>query len=187
MPNAKKSNFVTGKYPRRTKRRSLGDAFYFDPDAWARLEESIFNQKGPTRRGDKRPREEVARLWASRRRNQAARTLAATEHWHEARSRIRRVDLVGVILAAWFDRQACYGERDLVRLSGIKRSPLSAALRRMEGLGLIERRLNPAYVGKLDPIQRAALGAGNVEPKFLWRLSDAGLKRKRAGENKPSG
>jgi DNA-binding MarR family transcriptional regulator len=162
MPGRKKSDFVTAKYPR------LRDPFYFDPDAWARLEAWVAGKKDRTRRGDKRPREEVERMRASFLRNRKARQEAAAERSHAARR--AKVALPGAlireVLCAW-DPDACYGSGDIARVTGIDRHKIDGVLRPLEARGYIERLRNEAFERN-----------GGTEPEFLWRLTEQGAQKR---------
>lgn len=177
MPNAKKFEFVPPKYPRRRKQRSVSDPFYFDAEAWARLEAEVYGRKLPTMKGDKRPRAEVERKMASQRANKLRRQEAflAKRDAERRAARYAGPALSDRLLDAMAPG-AWYGERDLCEAVGLPPDAVKPTLyQKLARRGLVARKRNPAWAGKLDPIRRKVLGAGNVEPLVLWGLTEKGI------------
>lgn len=181
MPNAPKYDFVAPKYPRRAKRRSVSDPFYFDPDAWARLEAAVAGRKTRTLKGDKRPAEEVERKMDSQRANKLRRQEAQLEA-REVERRARRYagpNQAHMILDAMAPGH-WYGERDLCVATGLARVKVGAILhQRLAPSGQVSKLRNPDWQGRLEPRARALLGAGNVEPKYLWGITAQGEQTKK--------
>jgi hypothetical protein len=172
-PGTKKTKFVTGKkYP-----PLRGDLFYFDQEAWEILVAAA--RQGAVRpglRGDAVPME-IRRAWGrkgpeAQKRRKAERAIAIADarlkerkaayivkHLKRPGPRDRERVLSVMAPGQW------YGSPDIATLLG---APINDGPHRtlalMRRRGIVTRARNPDFKGY----------AGNVEPAYLWRLTELG-------------
>lgn len=155
-------------------------AFVWEPIDWSALAAHYRDVSRRTRKGDKRPREEVERQKAARRENIRRRQREATERRYAAtRKRIRgrwrfEAALQAMAPGCW------YGSVDVGHAIGLKTREAFTTLLRLEACGLVERAQNPEWA---EHVYRKGIGIhrqARREPKWLWGLTGAGEARRNA-------
>jgi hypothetical protein len=156
-----------------------------DPDEWLatiwRLLDEADQTWRFTKKGDKRPRYDVAKSVASKKRIRAERRQAVIDRTlAAARKRNLCRAMPGQSIA---DRmlQAMrpgewYGMGDIARMARIHKSGRGKVHQVLLRRGWIEKAKNPAFRGTLDPWQ--IMAGAEPEPQHLYRLTDAGLNAK---------
>lgn len=155
-------------------------AFAFEPIDWAALAERYRERSRWTKKGDKRPREDVERQMASRRANKRRRQKAIWEARHESAPRLRQRSWEGETLAL-MEPGNWYAATDLAKVLGVPTRVVSAACVRLRNAGFLEKAKNPdrkphEYRKGLTVPQQAVR-----DPEWLWRLTDRGEARKAQG------
>lgn len=168
MKKAKVSSFEPG-----LKKRVGADLWRFTPEDLARLMAAAADQPRP---GWHHANTNAARAkaQATRRRTKVERQRAITVAWHAAHAvkdmARQRNGATARVLDAMRLSGEWLGVRDVIRLSGVSRNSVHAIMyQKLAPWGFVERTQNPAYVGSGTPWTRWSLGAGVVEPRFLWR------------------
>lgn len=134
-----------------------------------------------TKKGDKRPPEDVERMMASRRRTIKAKQALAAERIEAARRATRAAKISDGPIADRMLRAMepgkWYGMGDLMRLAGTDRSGRSKVHQVLKAGGWIEKAANPRYAGPVNPFRIIEMGE-EPEPKHLYRLTQAGEVRR---------
>lgn len=152
-----------------------------DPDEWLaniwRLLDEADQTWRFTKKGDKRPLEDVAKSVASKKRIRAERRKAATDHiLAAARKRNLCRALPGQSIADRMLRVMRPGEwlgmGDIARMAGIHKSGRGKVHQVLLRRGWVEKARNPAFRGILDPWQIKA--GAEPEPLHLFRLTELG-------------
>lgn len=162
------------------------------PIDWAALAQERRDNCRWTKKGDKRPLEDVERKMASQRRNKLAKRKAAlaraVRNYRAPAFRHRRINSVfGVAhrIALAMQPGEWHARSDIERAATLRRSTTKARLWHMRRDGLVEREPNPDY----RP-QALLPGEGAHEapperlsaPVWLWRLTEAGEVLRREAE-----
>ena len=157
--------------------------FEFDPasiwEAVARLADENDRSWRFTKRGDKRPLCDIDASVTARKRIKAEKQLAATERTLAA-AHARNLDraLPGQSIADRMLRAMQPGEwlgmGDIARLAGVSASARSKVHQVLLRRGWIEKALNPAFRGILDPW--SIMAGAEPEPLHLYRLTETGLR-----------
>jgi hypothetical protein len=140
-----------------------------------------------TRKGDKRPREDVEKAMATMRRNRKAKKDAATNRILAAASKRDNTarppgeDIASRMLKA-MKPDKWYGMGDLVRLIDEGRSARAKVHQTLIKRKWVERARNPAYSGRRYSPDEIEAGA-EPEPQHLYRLTDAGLQQRNRLDN----
>jgi hypothetical protein len=160
-----------------------------DPEEWlaniCRLLDEADQTWRFTKKGEKRPLYDVAKSVASRKRIRAERRQVAMDRiLAAARKRNLCRALPGQSIA---DRMlqamtpgAWFGMGDIARLAGIHKSGRGKVHQVLLRRGWVEKAKNPAYRGILNPWQ--IMQGGEPEPQHLYRLTEAGLDRRRGSQ-----
>jgi hypothetical protein len=144
-------------------------------DVFATIERLCAGQGRRTKKGDKRPRWEVERMKASRRRNTKERMVAAAEARRGAqleafRRRTWPAFPIHARMLMAMDPGKWYARSDLVRAAGVERNARGKVNQQLLARGMVERRRNPAYRG----FERRGGHLPVKEPEWLYRLTEAG-------------
>jgi hypothetical protein len=136
-----------------------------------------------TKKGDKRPWRDIDKSVANKKRIKLDKQLAATERTlaiSRAKNLCRALPGQSIADRMLQAMQPCewYGMGDIARMSGVDRSARGKVHQILLRRAWIEKAVNPAFRGTLDPweIMRGA----EPEPQHLYRLTELGLKVKAA-------
>lgn len=137
-----------------------------------------------TKKGDKRPREDVEKAMATMRRNRKAKKDAAVDKILAAASardntaRPPGEDIASRMLRA-MNPGEWYGMGDLVRMIGEGREARGKVHQTLVKRGWVEKARNPAYSGETPSPDEIEAGA-EPQPQHLYRLTEQGMARRNA-------
>jgi hypothetical protein len=161
--------------------------FSEDPEEWLANIWRLFDEADQTwrftKKGDKRPRYDVAKSVASKKRIKAERQKVAMDRiLAAARKRNLCRALPGQSIADRMLRAmrpgAWLGMGDIARMAGVHKSGRGKVHQVLLRRGWIEKANNPAFRGILNPWQ--IMRGAEPEPQHLYRLTESGLKVKAA-------
>jgi hypothetical protein len=137
-----------------------------------------------TKKGDKRPRQDVEASIAGRRKAAKARRVANAGETPNRRKRVRVAPGASIAhrMLKAMEPGNWYGRGDLMRMVGADKDQRSTVKRIMMKRGWVESVPNPAYTGRRFTPQEIQAGA-EPEPEKLYRLTEVGLHIRRALAN----
>jgi hypothetical protein len=172
------------------KKSKPGRLRYFEPESWDRLVRRWHATRKPGRTPEERGKVSD-RQRAERRRRKALADPRGTIAERKAAARARQARLqrqVAILQGAVPARHemflvpmqpgAWHGANELLRAIGLGRNDRRGAVERAMARGWITRAANPAYSG--FAFRRKGEAPTTFEPKWLFRLTEAGEKQRAA-------
>jgi hypothetical protein len=155
-------------------------AFCFEPIDWEALAIRYREQSRRTRKGDKRPREDVEKQKAARLRNKKRKQKEAVARYHESAPRLRQRSWEREVVAL-MEPGNWYAAPDVAQFLEIETRLVGQAFIRLGKAGILAKTKNTSraphdYVKGVGIHKQAAR-----DPEWLWRLTARGEAWKAGG------